>query len=98
MIFEMADCGGCRTCELACGYHHTGFFNPNKSSLRIINREDGKPGYLVEILLFDEAGIVACDGCTELEKPMCVSYCHQEEDLMAMIEAILAEKKHTKCK
>ena len=94
MIFEMKDCGGCRTCELACGYHHTGVFNPNKSSLQIVDRCDGKPGFFVDIELFDYDDVIGCDGCIDLEKPMCVDYCHQEEDLLAMIESVIAEKKH----
>lgn len=92
MIFEMPDCGGCRTCELACGYHHTGLFNPNNSSLHIINRNDDKPGYFVEILLSDKGDFFGCDGCLELETPMCVSYCHQDEDLLEMVKAVIAEK------
>ena len=97
MIFEMVDCGGCRTCELACGYHQTGVFNPNKSSLRIINRTDDKPGYLIEICFSDD-DIWGCDGCLDLDQPLCVQYCHQEADLLAMIEAIIAEKERIKSK
>lgn len=32
ITFEMKDCGACRTCELVCGFHHTGVFDPKKSS------------------------------------------------------------------
>jgi len=92
MIFEMIECGGCRTCELVCGYHHTGVFNPNKSSLKIVNRRDDQPGFLVEIKLFDDDLASGCDGCVNLEKPLCVSYCHQDQDLLAMIQSVLDEK------
>ena len=67
MVFEMEDCGGCRTCELACGYHHTGVFNPSKSSLRVINRSDDKPGFLIYIQLDNEDNIIGCDGCNDLK-------------------------------
>jgi Fe-S-cluster-containing dehydrogenase component len=92
MIFEMKDCGGCRTCELACGYHHTGVFNPNKSSLKIVDRNDSKPGYFIEINIIDNIDSMGCDGCLDLEKPFCVNYCHQDEDLLAMINSVLDEK------
>jgi Fe-S-cluster-containing hydrogenase component 2 len=92
MILEMADCGGCRTCELVCGYHHTGQFNPNRSSLHIINRDDGKPGYFIEINLFDVGDSPGCDGCIDLDTPMCVSYCHQDLDLLEMVKKVIEEK------
>ena len=92
MRFEMPDCGGCRTCELACGYHHTGEFNPNQSSLHVINRDDGGPGYFIEIGLFDLGNQISCDGCVELDRPLCVSYCHQDFELIEMEKAVTAEK------
>lgn len=87
MIFEMVDCGGCKTCELACSYHHSGLFNPTLSSLRILSRLDNKPGYIIEILLPKE-DVSGCDSCEGLEQPMCVQYCHQEADLLRMIESL----------
>lgn len=92
MVFEMEDCGGCRTCELACGYHHTGVFNPSKSSLRVINRSDDKPGFLIYIQLDNEDNIIGCDGCNDLKQPMCIKYCHKDDVLLTMIQAVLSEK------
>lgn len=92
MRFEMKDCGGCRTCELACGYHHTGEFNPKKSSLRIVDRNDNEPGFFIDIELYGNENLLACDGCHGLEKPLCVEYCHQEEELFTMIGLVLVEK------
>jgi len=93
MRFEMKDCGGCRTCELACGFHHTGVFNPNKSSLKVIDRNDGKPGFYIDFQLFDDENAFGCDGCPELDQPLCVQYCHEATELLEMIEVIQAEKK-----
>jgi Fe-S-cluster-containing hydrogenase component 2 len=92
MIFEMEECGGCRTCELACGYHHTGIFNPSKSSLHVINRGDYQPGFLIHIHLHDEGISLGCDGCIKLEQPLCVKYCHKDEILINMIRTLLSEK------
>jgi len=92
MIFEMEECGGCRTCELACGYYHTKVFNPSKSSLHVINRSDNKPGFLIDIQQDNEDGIFGCDGCNDLKQPMCVMYCHRDEILLTMIQTLLAEK------
>jgi Fe-S-cluster-containing hydrogenase component 2 len=86
MIFDMEDCGGCRTCEMACGFHHTGSFNPSHSSLRIIDRNDGKPGFLVEIVTQSISSIPTCDGCDGLEQAYCVTYCHKAEELSEMIQ------------
>ena len=50
MLFKMDQCGGCRTCELACGYHHEGVFRPAMSSIKIVEKEC-EPGYAV---MFEE--------------------------------------------
>lgn len=91
MIFEMEECGGCRTCELACGYHQIGNFSPSHSSLHIIDRSDGKPGYLVEINNNSIEKTPLCDGCAGLEQPFCVAYCHRAEILAAMIQAVMEQ-------
>ena len=92
VIFEMKDCGGCRTCELVCGFHHTGVFNPKASSLRVISRTDENPGYFIRIQLFDSGEIFGCDGCADLSIPLCVDYCHQDEELLDMIRRTMKVK------
>lgn len=86
MIFEMDDCGGCRTCEMACGFHHTGAFNPSHSSLHVIDRTDEKPGFLVEIVTCSGGEIPTCDGCKGMDQAHCVYYCHKGEKLAIMIQ------------
>jgi Fe-S-cluster-containing hydrogenase component 2 len=84
MKFDMPSCGGCRTCELACSYHHTGDFVPAVSSLKVIEKTEG-PGYAV--LLKEEAGEggFACDGCEGLDIPLCVEYCKEVDDLYKIL-------------
>ena len=88
MIFEMPACGGCRTCEIACSYHHSGEFNPSISSLKILDKEDGV-GYQVMLLEKDEGQRKACDGCQELLEPLCMEYCKEKEELEKMIKELL---------
>lgn len=80
MIFEMASCGGCRTCELACSFHHNGEFIPETSSIKILDKEN-ESGFVVSLI--EESGEfrVSCDGCKDLEVPLCIQYCHEREDL-----------------
>ena len=80
MIFDMPSCGGCRTCELACSFHHTGEFIPSVSSLRVLDREDG-PGYRVLLVTENCGESIACDGCKNLDVPLCIEYCKEMDDL-----------------
>lgn len=67
IVIDMDACYGCRTCQLACGFHHTGEFDPDKSSIRV-NR-DYRTG--VVTLAIDST----CDGCNGEETPLCEKYC-----------------------
>lgn len=88
MIFDMPNCGGCRTCAIACGFRHTGEFTPSASSLRIVDREDGQ-GYRVLLLERDQGCARACDGCRDLGEPLCVQYCHEAQELARMIQEFI---------
>jgi Fe-S-cluster-containing hydrogenase component 2 len=98
MVFEMPSCGGCRTCEIACSYKHTGEFAPFVSSLKILDREDGD-GY--DVFLSEGAAPegLSCDGCQERDIPLCVEYCHEPDDLTKIIFDFLAyiEKSRKLC-
>jgi len=87
MLFDMPTCGGCRTCEIACSYHHIGEFAPSISSIKILNKVDGV-GYHVLFLEEDDESGRACDGCAVLEIPYCVEVCKQEEELKKMLQQI----------
>jgi len=84
----MTSCGGCRTCEMACSFHHTGEYNPSVSSIRIVE-DNGDGGYCV--LLIDEShgSGFACDGCNGLETPLCVQYCREKEELEDILRDFL---------
>ncbi len=85
MIFPMASCGGCRTCEAACSFKHTGEFVPSRASIKILEKKD-HPGF--EVLLVDDANgqNFACDGCKDMDTPLCVQYCNKSEDLEKILE------------
>ena len=87
MRFEMKDCGGCRTCAMACSYKFTGEFNYQHAAIRIIERSDGI-GFDVE-LIDDEGEPYRCDGCLEYDTPLCVQFCHFEEELSGFISKLV---------
>ena len=92
MVFDMPSCGGCSTCELACSVHHTGEFAPAASSLRIIAKEDGH-GYQVLLVNKSYEQKIACDGCEDLEIPLCMEYCKESDDLGKILKEF--EEKQT---
>jgi Fe-S-cluster-containing hydrogenase component 2 len=91
MKFEMSSCGGCRTCELACSFHHTGEFVPAASSLKVLEKSEGA-GYLVWLREEAEGDAYACDGCKGLDIPLCLEYCREMDDLHKIVEEFKAGK------
>ena len=70
-------CTGCRTCEIACSYHHVMAFNRKISSIEVKRFvEEG----LYEPVIYKEAVArrKACDLCEGEEMPLCVKYCAVE--------------------
>jgi Fe-S-cluster-containing dehydrogenase component len=60
-------CTGCRSCEIACSYHHQKTFGPSDSSIRIFrNDKNGE----IEYVLTE-----TCDLCPDKNIPFCVSVC-----------------------
>lgn len=92
MLFDMASCGGCRTCELACSLHHTGEFKPAVSSLKILEKKN-RNGYQIVIVDRDDERRLRCDGCKGLEVPMCVQYCREGELLEQMVRQFIIVNK-----
>ena len=86
MKFSFPDCGGCRSCELACSYRFTNEFDTLKSALEVTEKPDG--GYEVTLHEIASGGRNACDGCIDLEEPMCTRYCHSAVELMKYIDDI----------
>lgn len=91
MIHDMESCGACRTCEIACSYHHAGEFKPSISSIRILDKEKGK-GYSVLLAEEDLGQVKACDGCRDLEEPLCLEVCKEREELKEIIRQFLQQK------
>jgi Fe-S-cluster-containing hydrogenase component 2 len=89
MKFDMSSCGGCRTCELACSFHHTGEFIPTASSLKVLEKKEG-PGYVVILKEEAEGGSYACDGCEGIDIPLCIEYCREMDDLYKILEQFKA--------
>lgn len=74
LTFETHSCGGCRTCELACSYHHGEIFRPTISSIEILGKPD-QQGFSVSFYLEAGDGHFACDGCRGTKEPLCIKYC-----------------------
>jgi Fe-S-cluster-containing dehydrogenase component len=60
-------CSACRSCEVACHYHHTGRFGATLSSVHV--RGDGTGSHLD--ITFDDS----CDLCAGEERPRCADFC-----------------------
>ncbi|MFA5675978.1 MAG: hypothetical protein WDA65_05570 [Christensenellales bacterium] len=88
MDFELKDCGGCRTCQIACSFKLTGQFNYNATAIDIIEKQDNT-GYIVRIA---EDGAYKCDGCNGHDEPMCIRYCHIDKDLNELINTFKKER------
>ena len=67
IIRNAESCYGCRTCELACSYHHKKVFSPELSSIKVTrNHRTGEIGWKMD---------ATCDYCTKESGPQCVLYC-----------------------
>lgn len=94
MIFDMPSCGACRTCEIACSYHHTGAFKPSVSSLKILDKVRGS-GYSVQISGENAENRIECDGCEGIEEPACLEVCKEKEKLKRIIHEFLERSKES---
>jgi Fe-S-cluster-containing hydrogenase component 2 len=86
---DMPSCGGCRTCEMVCSFHHTGEYNPSLSSIKIREKDNGT-GYLVLLLEEKSTEGFACDQCQGLDKPLCLKVCREENDLANILRTLTA--------
>jgi len=69
ILLDNERCQGCRVCEAACSFHHTGHkaFSPSHSSTHVSRDNDTA----VITLTIDES----CDLCQDEPTPLCVKYC-----------------------
>ncbi len=91
MKFDMPSCGGCRSCELACSFHHTGKFEPSASSLIVIDKEDLR-GFKIELLESSRGKRYACDECKDLDEPLCLEWCKERDNLKKLLDSFLKSK------
>ena len=66
-IINLDLCTECRTCEIACSFHHNQSFDPAKSSIQV--ELDNNTGDIS--INFDST----CDGCSNEEEPLCFLFC-----------------------
>jgi len=92
MLFEMPNCGDCRTCEIACCYHHTGEFSYSPSSFRVKEKPDGT-GYLIFVSEKNEGTEVACDGCEGVNVPLCVEVCEEGDVLKGFLSEFMEHRR-----
>ena len=67
LYMDTSRCTGCRSCELACSYHHIKAFNPYFSSIKIYR--DSQDAH-IEYTFLD-----TCDLCKTDKFPACVDAC-----------------------
>lgn len=91
MIYEFPDCGGCRTCELACSFHFSEVFNQKNSSIKIVENKE-KNGFSIVFLEKKDGSLNQCDGCPNEDIPLCVQYCVKSETLKELINKFMKEK------
>ncbi|MFO8164650.1 MAG: hypothetical protein ACQEQO_03655 [Thermodesulfobacteriota bacterium] len=66
ILFDKHRCTACGLCELACSFHHSKSFLPDKASIVICMDRKGH----IEIKT-----LPTCDFCTNEEIPMCMDFC-----------------------
>jgi Fe-S-cluster-containing dehydrogenase component len=91
-IIETVKCVGCRSCEVACSFHHRKRFWPAVSSIEVRRREKtGRFGIVIHTQ--DEKGRIACDGCG-----FCIDFCTNEvrDELAAILEKETSYRKGAK--
>ena len=66
VLFE-ENCYGCKMCEMACSFHHTGRFSLAHSSLSVrMSHDKTRVSFILDS---------SCDFCKNEEIPFCVNYC-----------------------
>jgi Fe-S-cluster-containing hydrogenase component 2 len=89
VFLETKDCVGCKTCAIACSFHHRGVFSIDLASIEIKDqREQGKFGIFLHKT--DEEGHLACDKCQGEREPLCVKYCNliARDELRILMDAM----------
>ena len=92
-MFESQDCVGCRTCEIACSFHHKKTFSPSISSIAV-QRGQKATSYTTSFYDCDLNGHLACDKCQGEDEPLCVKYCNvlARDELKTFLKEFLSKR------
>ena len=93
VAFETTECGGCRTCEIACSYHHRKVFRPSISSIEVTDRPE-KLGFAVSFYIGSANDHLACDRCEGEDETLCLKYCSvlMRDELKTLLERDLQQQ------
>jgi len=85
IIVDIDLCYGCKSCQLACSFHHTKSFWPDKSNINVSrNFQTGIIKWHINS---------TCDGCIDEEEPLCIKYCVYKAIKVVGNKKILSKKK-----
>lgn len=90
LMFDTETCVGCRSCELACSYHHEGIFRPSISSIAVLDKPE-ELGFALLLYAKSDDGRLSCDNCTGFNERFCVKYCSplMKDELSSLIDKFL---------
>ena len=78
---DVSKCIGCRTCQIACSFHHKKVFDPGIASLEVRETREWPK---VSITLYRDlarrnmGNHLACDDCAGESIALCAKYCPVE--------------------
>lgn len=81
-IIYTEKCVGCRSCEIACSYHHRKNFSRKIASIEV-RRWEGEGKFGIVLHRQAEDGHIACDDCK-----FCLEFCPwvARDELQAILE------------
>lgn len=71
-------CTGCRTCQIACSFHHRRVFSPKIASLEIRTGQECQTisiSLYKDLLPHETGKHIPCDNCGEESIALCAKYC-----------------------
>ena len=78
VAIDVSRCTACRTCEIACSFHHRKCFDPEIASLSVRSAREW-PKVTVRVYNasspFERGKHLDCDGCPDESIPLCQKYC-----------------------
>lgn len=77
---------------MACSFHHKEEFIPSLSSIKILDKGN-EAGFHVLLVEKGDGRNLACDGCRELDVPLCMQYCKESDDLEKILRELLEKTK-----